>query len=186
MLELIGTLTSIFTSVIALAVSVVVFRSEKKLTVNSVRPLLNAFCGSHKDNVYVRIGNYGMGPAIVSDVKFETCDGRNIDTDSLAHYVYDKAKADGKDIGPFYDYIPVSALIGRAVAPDGELFLVQYRSHDPELCDYVKRALADIAIVIRYKDIFENLQDHVCRRDCSWLGCNTCEDDGPDLHHEFS
>ena len=185
MLDLIGTLTGIFTSVIALAVSVVVFRSEKKLTVNSVRPLLNAFCGSHKDNVYVRIGNYGMGPAIVDSVEFTSCDGDEEIDDSLAHYVWRKAQEDGVEIGPFYDFIPVDALVGRAVAPDGELFLVQYRSRNPELCDYVKRVLASVSVKIRYSDIFENKQDHVCVRDCSMLGCSTCEDDGPDLHHEF-
>lgn len=192
MLELIGTLTGIFTSVIALAVSVWVFKGEKQLSINSVRPLLNAFYGSHKDNVYVRIGNYGMGPAIIEEVKFYSCnceDGsrdRDIEDPSLAHYVLGKARQEGVDIGPFFDYVPIDALEQRAIAPDGELFLVKYRSRDPEKCDFVKRALADVRLKITYRDIFKRLQEDVCVRDCSPLGCITCDnEDEPDLCQEY-
>lgn len=184
MVELIGTLTGIFTSVVALGVSVWVFRSEKQLSMNSVRPWLNAFCGSHRNVVYVRIGNYGMGPAIIKEVHFESCDGTEYDFESLAHHVLNKAKAAGVDVGTFYDYIPKDALLERAVAPEGNLFLIEYRSEDPARCDFVKQALADVAIKIRYADIFGNLMEETCERDCGWLGCHTCEDDGPDLSQD--
>lgn len=180
-INLIGTLTGIFTSVIALIVSVVVFNSEKKLNMNSVKPLLNAFCGSHQTETYVRIGNYRMGPAILEDVTFLTCDGDVINTPSLAHYVYEEARKAGVEIGCFADFVPVTSLKKRAVAPEGNLFFVQYRSTDPKKVDFVKETLSKIRVEIRYRDVFDNLQDKPCVLDCSWLENSTNEIDGPTL-----
>lgn len=51
----------IILAIATVVISIVVFVSEKMQTEGQVRPHLNIFSGSHRNQIYVRIANCGMG-----------------------------------------------------------------------------------------------------------------------------
>lgn len=157
---------SLLISIVALVVSIVVYASQKKVSINSVKPLLCIFCGSHQDQVYIRLANYGSGPAIIDGIEVRTVGGEVVSDESLAHYVH--RKLEGVDIGPFQDFVVIKELSGRAVAPNGGFEFIRYCSADVDVCSKVKEALGQLAIKVQYSDIFGHKQTP-CDQECYWL-----------------
>lgn len=53
---------SLLISIVALVVSIVVYASQKKVSINSVKPLLCIFCGSHLSS---NLSRYHRSPGLV-------------------------------------------------------------------------------------------------------------------------
>ena len=73
--DILFTAASILISIVAVFISVQTFRSQKEQNKNSVRPILNVSVGDYEDNIYVRLHNNGVGPAIITRIQ---CNVRRI------------------------------------------------------------------------------------------------------------
>lgn len=67
--DILFTAASILISIVAVFISVQTFRSQKEQNKNSVRPILNVSVGDYEDNIYVRLHNNGVGPAIITRIQ---------------------------------------------------------------------------------------------------------------------
>lgn len=179
-IDSISTITGILTSVLALAVSVMVFLSEKNLTINSLKPLLNCLSGKSKTRVYVRLCNFGEGPAVIKNIVLIDNENRRIKSPdgeryrSLAHFLNARAKEQGIDLGTYSDFIPLDSLLDRAIpAGDpkecGNLYLVDYCSDDKEKIDFVRKTLSSVNVAVEYDDVFGNRQKQPCVSRMSWM-----------------
>jgi hypothetical protein len=67
--EILLSLCTLVLSLCAVIISILTARSQKTHNKNSVRPLLGIVVGDYEDDLYVRIDNNGVGPAIITNIK---------------------------------------------------------------------------------------------------------------------
>ena len=64
---------SLVISAAAVVISLTTYWSQKEHNKNSVRPILNITFGDYENDLYIRVDNNGVGPAIVAGVTCTCC-----------------------------------------------------------------------------------------------------------------
>ena len=165
---------SIILSVVALVVSTVTFCSQKKHKKNSVRPILNIVFGDYENNIYVRVDNNGVGPAIIKNIECTYCSEKEMVTkksliDLFEEWISTQVDADyiSEKIACFTDF--VENIAGRTIAPDHEIVLLKLTNPDYGQAVILRRFLKEVHIEVSYTDIY-NTKPWKCRRACDFFG----------------
>lgn len=165
---------TIVLSVVAIVISIITFRSQKEHNKNSVRPILNIVFGDYEDDIYVRIDNNGVGPAIIKKIECSYCTEvskvtENSLVDLISHWKSAQENADylSETLDYFTDF--VENIKDRAIAPGHKIVLLQLT--DPAYGQRIelRRFLKEVNVKISYTDIY-NSKPWNCSRDADFFG----------------
>lgn len=166
---------SIIISTVAVFISIITYKSQKKHNKNSVRPILNVILGDYEDNLYVRIDNNGVGPAIVSSINC-ICNyfDEPISANSLSGILPFKAIIKGAfkktvDMHIVTDF--VEDIAGRTISPGGHIMLLQIENPSMEQLLVFRNLLNKCHIEVEYTDIYES-KYWKCKRLLNFFGRN--------------
>lgn len=175
-IDVIISVCSLLISVIAGIISINTYRSQKEHNKNSVRPILNIVLGDYEDDLYVRVDNNGVGPAIVSSIHC-TCSyfDELLSANSLVELIPYKATVQGErsgstaDMHSFTDF--VEDITGRTIPPGGHITLL--RIAEPKRVQLLafRNLLSKCCVEIEYTDIY-NSKPWKCRRLLDFFGRN--------------
>lgn len=169
--------TSIFSlvlSVVAIIISINTYRSQKEHNKNSVRPILNIVLGDYEDDLYVRVENNGVGPAIVSSINCTcSCFRELMSANSLVDLIPYEATVQGKNGGAnanmhsFTDF--VEDITGRTIPPGGSITLLQIENPKREQLLAFRNFLQECSVEIGYTDIYSS-NPWECKRSLDFFG----------------
>lgn len=161
---------SILTSIVAVIISITTYKSQVEHNKNSVRPIIDIIFGDYEDDIYVRIDNNGVGPAIIKGV---LCLNGQKKADSLIKLIPQKARLttpycdESIKLSPFSDF--VENISGRTLAPGGHITLLQLSNPDPKKRTILRYILKDIALQVEYTDIYKK-ETMNTQRELSFFG----------------
>ena len=169
--------TSIFSlvlSVVAIIISINTYRSQKEHNKNSVRPILNIVLGDYEDDLYVRVDNNGVGPAIVSSMNC-VCSyfDELMSANSLVDLIPYEATVQGKNSGAtanmhsFTDF--VEDITGRTIPPGGSITLLRIENPKREQLLAFRNLLKKCSVEIGYTDIYSS-KPWTCKRSLDFFG----------------
>ncbi len=165
---------SLVLSVVAIIISINTYRSQKEHNKNSVRPILNIVLGDYEDDLYVRVDNNGVGPAIVSSINC-TCSYFHelMSANSLVDLIPYKATVQGKNSGAtanmhsFTDF--VEDITGRTIPPGGSITLLRIENPKREQLLAFRNLLKKCSVEIGYTDIYSS-KPWECKRSLDFFG----------------
>ena len=171
---------TLFISVVAVIISINTYRSQKEHNKNSVRPILNIVLGDYEDDLYVRIDNNGVGPAIVSGIHC-TCSYFDdlLSANSLVELIPYKATVKGEgsgrtaDMHTFTDF--VEDITGRTIPPGGHITLLRIAEPKEAQLLAFRNLLSKCRVEIKYTDIY-NSKLWECGRLLDFFGRNPIPD----------
>lgn len=148
--------TPTITSIMAVAISFITYKSQKKHNQNSVRPILDIIFGDYEDDIFVKVVNNGVGPGIIRSVEFKK---GTEEEGSLIALMPKKimVKIDGRTVeAELQEYVTfMEEVDGRAIPPGGEILFLRYQPEGKYDLYGIRKALSDIMVTIRYTDIYE-------------------------------
>jgi hypothetical protein len=155
---------ALFLSIISVGISVWAVRSERKHSALSVRPLAEITVADYEDCLRVKLRNHGIGPMLITTVR--VCDSQN-SKPSLVEWMPPLPKN-----RPWTNFAGNAA--GRALAPGGEIVLLELIEHEGESGfarsrNLVRKALAPLTVHVEYTDIY-NSSMPVHSKPLSWFG----------------
>lgn len=153
-------LSAVVISLISLFVAVRALNTQRKHYKLSVKPIAHFSKGDYKNQIFVKVKNYGLGPLIIKEfnVSKEKCSfKRLIDSfDGLAsHITWDTFTDD---------------ITGRVLAPQNEFTLIK-ASFTPDQDDIrkaIRESLSKTTLSIKYKCIYDEVQPEV-REKLEWF-----------------
>ena len=121
---------SLVTSVVAIIISINTYRSQKEHNKNSVRPILNIVLGDYEDDLYVRVDNNGVGPAIITAISCinTKTEGKKSSTSlvELVPYSATVKRMNSESIADLRTYTDfVEDIAGRTISPDHSIVLLR-------------------------------------------------------------
>lgn len=173
-IDIIISVSSLFLSVVAVIISVITYRSQKEHNKNSVRPILNIVLGDYEDDLYVRVDNCGVGPAIISGTKctcsyFDEVKSSNCLVELMPHeaVVQGKSRSSTVNMHSFSDF--VEDITGRTISPGNSITLLQIETLKKDQIFAFRNFLKDCCVEIEYTDIY-NSKPWKCRRLLDFFG----------------
>lgn len=165
---------SLVISAAAVAISLTTYQSQKEHNKNSVRPILNVIFGDYENDLYIRVDNNGVGPAIVAEVTCTCCQfSESKSADSLIGLMPYKAVMPGmnRDISvnmsAFTDF--VEDIVGRTIAPGGRITLLRIKGPTRLQLWAFRNFLRDCCVEVQYTDIYSS-KPWTCRRPLDFFG----------------
>ena len=172
--DILFTAASILISIVAVFISVQTFRSQKEQNKNSVCPILNVSVGDYEDNIYVRLHNNGVGPAIITriqcNVDGNNCrligsnDGSLVSNIPLMAYFKDGSKVIDIPLNQYLTFASGEAMENRALAPGDSITLIQVENPDGLKKTALRYWLKDCTVSFEYMDIYGNAQKPCVRK----------------------
>ena len=173
-LDAIFSIGTIVLSVVAIIISIITFRSQKKHNKNSVRPILNIIFGDYENNIYVRVDNNGVGPAIIKNIECTYCTEKGMVTkksliDLISYWISTQNNSEylSRRIDCFSDF--VEDISGRTIAPDHSIVLLKLSNPDHGQATILRSFLNEVHIEVSYTDIY-NTKPWTCSRACDFFG----------------
>ena len=172
--EIILSLCTVVLSLCAVIISILTARSQKTHNMNSVRPLLGIVVGDYEDDLYVRIDNNGVGPAIITNIK--CCATYNVtckEGKSLVELlpVVMRVKCGNTtellDLTKFTDF--VEDITNRVIPVGGSITLVRLARPSEMKKQALRYALSKCRVEVSYSDIYDS-KPWSCTRDLDFFG----------------
>ncbi len=174
---------------LAAYIAYLAFRSQRTHNKNSVKPILNIIVGDYEDDIFVRIDNNGVGPAIVQGINCYDAEKNRVEhnlytlipefaTIKEPRITYQPSmKADEKpepemivttiEFDTLTDF--VEDIAGRTIPPGGSIMLLRMTNPDK----YHKVALRDFlskcSVKVDYTDVY-NSELAPCYRKLDFFG----------------
>ncbi len=154
-LQLSISVSSIITSVIAIVISITTYKSQVRHNKNSVKPILNIICGDYENDIYVRIDNYGVGPAIIKRV---LCSNGKDNDSCLYHLIPEKARVKTQYSDSTVKLTALTHFVeditDRTIALQKSIVLLQQVDPDSKIRVALRTVLEKITIQVEYTDIY--------------------------------
>ena len=173
-LDAIFSIGTIVLSVVAIIISIITFRSQKKHNKNSVRPILNIVFGDYENDIYIRVDNYGVGPAIIKGVECTYCtENGKVAKKSVVELIpswiltQKNPECFSERMCYFTDF--VKDITGKTIAPEHGIVLIKQKNPDPDKAMALRNFLKDISIKVFYTDIYDS-KPWPCERSCDFFG----------------
>lgn len=155
---------ALFVSALAVYVSHVTLKHQRRHNVLSVRPIPIVTVADYEDSVRVKIRNHGSGPMVVKQV--QVGDGAST-KESLVEWMPDLPVGTvwANFVGPVTD---------RGLLPGSEIVLLQLDGEEEDEVfaqarNSVRDTLARLTVVVDYTDIYESKFNRYTR-DLTWFG----------------
>lgn len=148
---------TIIISFVALIVSIITYRGQKKLTLQSARPFLSLNLVDISDRISIELENNGLGVAIITNTSFGSMNSGQV-ADSLIDLVEsidhntDNPCFQNKTIWKRYE----ESLCKKAIAPQSKRYLLELTIKDSSNLTLLRDILSEIEIKINYTSIYEN------------------------------
>lgn len=150
-ISIVISLISAIISAVSAVVLIVTLFLQRKFNRNNVRPIINVIIGDYEDDIYVKLVNNGIGPAIITALECEyygdvVKKGKRssliglLNENGTTSYEIDEYTTFDEDIK------------GRTISPKSEIILVQL--NNPSYNVQIRLMLKDIVIRVYYKDIY--------------------------------
>lgn len=167
-------ISSIVLSLVAIIISIITFRSQKEHNKNSVRPILNIVFGDYEDDIYVRVDNNGVGPAIIKKIECSYCAEVNKVAekslvDLISHWKSSQKNEEylSETLDCFTDF--VEDIANRTIAPGHQIVLLQLADPAHGQRIELRRFLREVNVKISYTDIY-NSKPWECSRAGDFFG----------------
>lgn len=152
---------SLVTSVVAIIISINTYRSQKEHNKNSVRPILNIVLGDYEDDLYVRVDNNGVGPAIITAISCinTKTEGKKSSTSlvELVPYSATVKRMNSESIADLRTYTDfVEDIAGRTISPDHSIVLLRMENPSKKQRLVLRDFLKDCYVEIHYTDIYNS------------------------------
>ena len=169
-IQLIISISTALTSLAAIFISVITYRSQVRHNKNSVRPILDVIFGDYENDLYVRVDNHGVGPAIIKSV---VCRSGRREEPCLVSLIPERVTLTTPTISRTVKLFALTDFVedmtGRTIPPQGRVVLLRL----PQPHEYRRAALRcvlrDIRIQIQYTDIYGK-EIFTTERDLSFFG----------------
>lgn len=177
---------SLITSIAAVVISVITYKSQKTHNKNSVRPILNIDFGDYENKLEVQVVNNGVGPAIISDINCTyECAGEKDCQKSLVELIpaCGTMKLDGRVVRTRMTLLSdfVEDITGMVIPPNGKIVLLQLLEPSAiQLCVF-RNFMQNCNIEILYSDIY-NSKPWKCQRSLKFFG-RTLPSDGYSIQY---
>lgn len=159
--DIITSVSSLILSVVAVVISIITYRSQKEHNKNSVRPILDIVLGDYEDDLYIRIVNCGVGPAIITGIECtRSYVGEVASSNSLVELMPHKARLQGKSFNltvnmlSFSDF--VEDITGRTISPGSGITLLQIKNPARNQIVVFRNYLKDCCVKVEYTDIYNS------------------------------
>ena len=155
--DIITTVLTIAVSLIAIWISLRTYKSQIIHDRNSVRPIIDIVIGYYEDDLFVKLRNSGVGPAIVKQL---VCSCDEEETSSLISLIpisYEckvGTELIHVDFSEFTDY--VESIDGRAIAPNSEIILLRLQNQSYKKVHILRKILKDVTVKVQYSDIYDS------------------------------
>lgn len=146
---------SLLIAVASAIIALVMLRIQKKHNLNSIKPIIDIIVGDYEDNIYVKLKNMGVGPAIIDKL---TCVYKGsmplteVSSSSLISLLTD-SKASSSIIKGYSTF--VEDVKGRTIPSNDEIVLMRLRDGDDKDNTALRLVLKDITILVEYRDIYD-------------------------------
>lgn len=165
---------SLLTSVVAVVISINTYQSQKEHNKNSVRPILDIVLGDYEDNLYIRVVNNGVGPAIITDI---SCISKKADGEKTSKSLVDLIpysatvkRLNSESIADLRTYTDfVEDISGRTISPDHGIVLLRMENPSENQRLVLRDFLKDCCVEIHYTDIY-NSDPWTSKRDLDFFG----------------
>ena len=153
----------------AVVVSLASLISQRKYNRNSVRPILNIVVGDYLNDIYVRIENKGVGPAVITSTccEYKFADGKCFEEEVLYELI-DSIGISGTRIECYTDF--VENIKNRTISQKESVTLMEVS--DKLLTEEVKKGLRmilkDVTITVEYENVYRD--KFTCRRELTFFG----------------
>lgn len=137
-------------AIVAVVISFATYIGQIKFNKQSIRPVVDIITGDYEGDVFVKIVNNGVGPAIIQSID---CIGLNGMRNSVLIDLIRTISDDLSDV-VFSDF--TEDIVNRTLPVNGEIVLVALNTEDEEIQMMLRRVLKDVTIDIQYKDIYED------------------------------
>lgn len=169
-MQIIISVSSILTSIIAIIISITTYRSQVQHNKNSVKPILNIILGDYENDLYVRIDNNGVGPAIIKNV---SCSNRRDEKNCLIKLIPREVRVTTPHADAIVSLFPLTDFVedisGRTIAPEKHIVLLELLEPDSKKRIALRTVLKEITIHIEYTDIYRK-ETFVVERELSFFG----------------
>jgi len=157
-------------ALMALIVSIFTAISQMQHNKNSVRPILNIADCDYEDTLYVLLENKGVGPAIISDIKFvSSYYAHTVETNSLIELIPTTAvcvndeSEETANLNICFNTF-VEDLSGRTIAQQESICLLkanfkEYDEYDKFVHLVLRNYLSNCSVSIEYKNIYDDKMD---------------------------
>lgn len=155
--EAVIAVATIIISFVALIVSIITYRGQKKLTLQSARPFLSLNLVDISDRISIELENNGLGVAIIKNTSFGSMNSGHV-ADSLIDlvesidYDTDNPCFQDKTIWKRYE----ESLCKKAIAPQSKRYLLELTIKDSSKLTLLRDILSEIEVKINYTSIYEN------------------------------
>jgi len=141
-----------------LFVAYTTYKSQKIHNYNSVKPILQLDLGDYEDDIYVRLYNNGVGPAIIKSIKIVKSGDNATRSDIIGYFENLEWEWDVFNTG----------LEGVAIAPNQYTFFIDMKNPNDDQKRKLRNTLRKLQIQVDYVDIYGNLMLPI-NEDLSWF-----------------
>ena len=147
---------TIIISLAALIVSIITYRGQKKLTLQSAKPFLSLNLVDATDRISIELENNGVGVAIIKNATFKSINSDE-SSKSLINLVesvdrnMDKPYFQNRTLWKRYE----ESLCNKAIAPQSKRYLLEFPLKDPSKLPLLREILSKIEVEIIYTSIYE-------------------------------
>lgn len=168
--QIIMSCSSILISLIAIIISINTYKSQVRHNKNSVKPILNIVCGDYENNIYVRIDNNGVGPALIKSI---SCSTERRTECSLFELIPTEVRVTSSYFDGFVPLFPLTDFVediaGRTIAPAGNIILLQLVEPEEKQRFALRNVLQQITVYVEYTDIYGE-EDMHAKRELNFFG----------------
>ena len=167
-IQIVISVCSLVTSIVAIIIAIITYKSQVRHNKNSVKPILNIVVGDYEDDLYVKIVNNGVGPALINKTlcvnkrykQEDFCliqNSRLIQDPCLVHLIPHSVKFRDSFVvlSHFTDF--VENIEGRTIPPGDSITLLEL-SGKREKYNALRAILKDVTVTVHYSDVYNDKQ----------------------------
>ncbi len=146
---------SLLIAVISLFIALKTLLIQKRHNIKSIRPIIDILVGDYEDDIYVKLRNNGMGPAVIDELLCEYSGSMpmlKMKTTSLIEILKNPGTS-SSTVEVFTTF--VEDVKGRTLPPNGEIVLVQLKNGNLSDNVALRLVLKDVDIQVKYRDIYD-------------------------------
>ena len=180
-IQIVISIFSVVTSIVAIVIAIITYKSQVRHNKNSVKPILNIIVGDYEDRLYVKIVNNGVGPALIEETLCVNEKSKAKDA-CLIHLIpyqvefSENSHTELVTLSPLTDF--VEDIKGRTVAPGGSITLLKLSSVLSSMTKKrfaLRTILKDVTVTIHYSDVYGDA--YVTERTLDFFGRTLSNDD---------
>ena len=152
--EIIIAFCAILTSVVSIILTIQTLKTQKQHNLKSVKPIGYIISGNYENDIYIAIGNNGIGPLIIKEFKVSN-------SRLSALNLIDIIPSNINDNVTWKDY--TSNIVGRAIKSGDRIYLLRLSFDEIEMQQdkniaikkELREFLQDLILELTYTDIYE-------------------------------